>query len=246
MKTPNNICALCKNEGNILNSHIIPEFMYKPIYDDKHRLLLRKNGFTIKSKPIQKGIREKLLCEKCEGQLSVYEKYIREILYGGTAITIQQFNDRITISELDYAKVRLFYLSLIWRMSVASNHEMWKKVDLGPHQEIIRCMIFSENPGSQRKYGFVSIIPLFNGKIVDDLILQPDWVRSHSGRIYNFVAGGCIYLFHVSNQNIEKEAEQWLINPDGTWVISMKDARKIHFLRYEAEKIYNAVKIVEI
>ncbi len=128
-------------------------------------------------------------------------------------------------------------------MGVASNHEMWRKVDLGPHEEIIRGMILSKNPGSQRKYGFVSIMPLFNGKIVDDLILQPDWVRGRSGRIYNFVAGGCIYLFHVSNQNIEKEAEQWLINPDGTWVISMKDARKIQFLRFEAEKIYNAVKI---
>ena len=66
-------------------------------------------------------------------------------------------------------------------------------------------------------------------------------MRGQSGRIYNLVAGGCSYLFHVSNQNIEKEAEQWLINPDGTWVISKKDARKIQFLRYEAEKIYNAV-----
>ena len=120
MKKINNTCALCKNKGNLQNSHIIPEFMYKPIYDDKHHLILRKSGFKVKTRPLQKGIREKLLCQNCEVQISVYEKYVRKILYDGTAITIQQFEDRIILSGLDYVKVRLFFLSLIWRMSVAS------------------------------------------------------------------------------------------------------------------------------
>jgi len=242
MKILNNICALCKSKGNILDSHIIPEFMYKPIYDDKHRLLLRKNGFIVKTEPLQKGIREKLLCKKCEGQLSVYEKYVREILFGGTVINIQKFSDRIILYGLDYAKVRLFFLSLIWRMSVASKHDIWRNVNLGPHQEIIRDMILSENPGSQWEYSFLSIIPLFNGTIVDDWILEPDWVRTQFGRLYSFIVGGCIYLFHISKQNIEKDAGQWLIHPDGTWAISLKNAEKIKFLRYEAEKIYRAVK----
>ncbi len=242
MKTANKNCALCKNMGPLHNSHIIPEFMYKPIYNGKHHLILRKSGFKVKTRPLQKGIREKLLCDNCEGQLSVYEKYVREILHGGTEITIQQFNDRIIISGLDYAKVRLFFLSLIWRMSVASKHEIWRNVDLGPHQEIIRDMIFSENPGSQWEYSFLSIIPLFNGTIFDDWILEPAWVRTKFGRLYNFIVGGCIYLFHVSKQHIEKEAGQWLIHPNGTWAISLKDAEKIKFLRYEAKKIYRASK----
>ena len=242
MKTIKNECALCKRKRVLRNSHIIPEFMYKPIYDEKHRLILRKNGHKANTKPLKKGIRERLLCEKCEGQISVYEKYVREILFGGTAISITPFNGRISISGLDYTKVRLFFISLIWRMSVASNHEMWKNVDLGPHQEIVRNMILFENPGSQREYGFLSIIPLFDGKIVDDWILQPDWVRTHNGRIYNFVVGGCIYLFHVSKQFIEKEAVQWLINPNGTWAISIKDAGKIKFLLLEVQKVYNAIR----
>lgn len=242
MKMMSNICALCKNEGNILNSHIIPEFMYKPIYDDKHRLFLRKNGFIVKTKPNQKGIREKLLCKNCEAQLSVYEKYVREILFSGIEINIKKFSNRIILSGLDYAKVRLFFLSLIWRMSVASKHDMWRNVDLGPHQEIIRDMILSEKPGTQWDYSFLSIIPLFNGTIVDDWILEPDWVRTKSGRFYNLIVGGCIYLFHVSKQHLEKEAGRWLIHPDGTWAISMKNADKIQFLRYEAEKIFRAEK----
>ena len=29
-------CALCKNNAELRNSHIIPELIYKPMYDDKH------------------------------------------------------------------------------------------------------------------------------------------------------------------------------------------------------------------
>ncbi len=241
-KTINNTCALCKNKGPLRNSHIIPEFMYRPIYGVKHRLYLRKSGSIVKTKPLQKGIREKLLCKSCESQLSVYEKYVCEVLFCGTEIYIKKFNDRIILSGLDYAKVRLFFLSLIWRMSVASEHKIWENVNLGQHEEIIRDMIFTENPGTQWKYSFLSIIPLFNGTILEDWILEPDWVRTKLGRFYRLLVGGCIYLFHVSKQRLGNGAGEWLIRPDGTWAMSMKNANNIPFLRGEAEKISRAIK----
>ena len=148
------ICRLCKEDHNLKNSHIIPEFFYKPIYDSKHHLHLRKSGKLIKGQPLQKGIREKLLCEGCEQQLSRNEKYVREVLFGGTEVGTRRIQNRLELSNLDYTKVRLFFLSLIWRMSVASEHAMWKNVDLGPHEEPIRQMVHSENPGEPWKYGF--------------------------------------------------------------------------------------------
>ena len=59
-------CALCLREAALCRSHIIPEFLYEPIYDDKHRLKLLS---VIPEQPTtykQKGIWEKLLCEACE------------------------------------------------------------------------------------------------------------------------------------------------------------------------------------
>jgi hypothetical protein len=32
-------CRLCNSEGRVVSSHIIPEFLYKALYDDKHRFL---------------------------------------------------------------------------------------------------------------------------------------------------------------------------------------------------------------
>ncbi len=236
------ICRLCKEDHNLKNSHIIPEFFYKPIYDSKHRLLARKSGKLVQGRPLQKGIREKLLCEGCEQQLGRNEKYVREVLFGGTEISIQKFQNRLVLSNLDYTKVRLFFLSLIWRISVASEHALWKNVDLGPHEEQIRQMVHDEKAGEPWEYGFLCILPFFNGTFVEDWILEPDWVRSDWGRFYRLVVGGCVYLFHISNQRLPEQVSELLIRKDGSWVISFKDARKMSFIRGEAERVFEAMR----
>lgn len=232
------ICRLCKEDHNLKNSHIIPEFFYKPIYDSKHRLHLRKSGKRLKGKPPQKGIREKLLCEGCEQQLSRNEKYVREVLFGGTEIGTRRVRNRLELSNLDYTKVRLFFLSLIWRMSVASEHAMWKNVDLGPHEEPIRQMVHSENPGEPWKYGFLCIVPLFNGEILEDLILEPDCVSNDWGRLYRLVLGGFVYCFHVSNQRFPAQWREGLIRKEGSWLLLLKDASEIPFILEEAKQGY--------
>lgn len=236
------ICRLCKEDHDLRNSHIIPEFFYKPIYVSKHHLLARKSGKLVRGKPLQKGIREKLLCGGCEQQLGRNEKYMSEVLFGGTEIGVQRSQDKLVLSNLNYTKVRLFFLSLIWRMSVASEHPMWKNVDLGRHEEPIRQMVHGENAGEPWEYGFRCILPFFDGKFVEDWILEPDWVRSDWGRLYRFVVGGCVYLFHISNQRLPKQMSEQLIKKDGSWVISFKDARKMPFIRGEAEQLFKAMR----
>jgi hypothetical protein len=236
------ICRLCKDDHNLKNSHVIPEFFYKPIYDSKHHLLMRKAGKLVQTRPLQKGIREKLLCEGCEQQLGRNEKYVREVLFGGTEISMQRFPNKLVLSHLDYAKVRLFFLSLIWRMSVASEHAMWKNINLGPHEEPIRLMVHNENAGEPWEYGFLCILPFFDGKFVEDWILEPDWVRNDRGRLYRLIVGGCVYLFHISKHRLAKHVSERLIQKDGSWVISFKDARKMPFIRREAERVFDAMR----
>lgn len=232
------ICRLCKEDHNLKNSHIIPEFFYKPIYDSKHRLHLRKSGKRLKGKSLQKGIRERLLCEGCEQQLSRNEKYVREVLFGGTEVGTWRVQNRLKLSNLDYTKVRLFFLSLIWRMGVASEHAMWKNVDLGPYEEPIRQMVHSKNPGEPWQYGFLCIVPRFNGEILEDLILEPVRERSDWGRFYQLVLGGFVYFFHVSRQRLPKQMSKWLIRKDGSWVLPLKDASEIPFIIEEAKRGY--------
>jgi hypothetical protein len=235
-------CKLCQNPDPLRQSHIIPEFFYKPIYDLKHRFPVRKGGRIVKGRALQKGIREKLLCGTCERKLSVYEKYIREVLFGGSAIAIRQENEKLVITGLDYQRVRIFFLSLIWRMSVATSHRMWQNVDLGRHEEKIRRMILAEDPGEPWEYGFLCILPMFDGKFIEEWILEPDIVQTDRSRIYRMVVGGCIYLFHVSDMHLRPEVEERLVQKDGSWILTLKDARKIEFIYQEAKRVYGAAK----
>ena len=127
------ICYLCKKKSELKKSHIIPEFVYKDLYDSKHRFHVLS---TLKETPRpieQKGIKEKLLCGsgKCEQQLSIYEKYAKEVLMGGVEITVKDEGDIIFVSDVDYQKFKLFQLSILWRASIC-NDKMFSRVELGP------------------------------------------------------------------------------------------------------------------
>ncbi len=73
-------CRLCKKITQLKNSHILPEFFYQTIYDNKHRTIFDSSEKYSKARYQQKGIREPLLCENCEQQFSKYERIVAPII----------------------------------------------------------------------------------------------------------------------------------------------------------------------
>ena len=75
------ICKLCKKDKNLCNSHIIPDFFFRLLkksldptkFDYKSFFVLSTEKIPSKK---QTGYFEKMLCEKCENQLSEYERYV--------------------------------------------------------------------------------------------------------------------------------------------------------------------------
>jgi hypothetical protein len=202
----------------------------------KHRIYARISGKLAHMPPLQKGLREPLLCWDCEQKLSPYEKYNREILYGGIEITGSRKRNRIDLTGLNYKRVRVFYLSLLWRMSIAG-HRFWKEVDLGRHEEKVREMVLHEFPGEPYDYGVSCIAPLFDGQLLADFILEPDFKRNDRGRFYRVVLGGFLFMFHVSAVRLQDMGKQLLIQKNGHWNIPIIDAQNIEFLREEAKRM---------
>ena len=101
-------CALCREKKKLCNSHIIPEFLFKPLYDGKHQIHIISTDSDMKPKKGQKGTREKLLCGDCEGLLSKYEKYAREVMYGGREIGFQETEKKALAFYVDYKIFKLF------------------------------------------------------------------------------------------------------------------------------------------
>jgi hypothetical protein len=73
-------CKLCLQEKQLIKkSHIIPDFMYKDLFDDKHAILLNtSNTKTRNTKILFNGEYEgNILCESCDGKIigGIYENY---------------------------------------------------------------------------------------------------------------------------------------------------------------------------
>ena len=112
-------CALCHQDAKLCDSHIIPEFLYATLYDEKHRF----HGISIdpqkRDNIYQKGIYEKLLCVSCEQSISEAESYASKLFNGGVGMSFTPEANRLHLSGLNYVQLRLFQLSILWRAGVS-------------------------------------------------------------------------------------------------------------------------------
>lgn len=107
-----NICRVCLKESKLRKSHILPEFLYEDLYDEKHRALVISQK---KEKVFQKGLRELLLCQQCETKLSRYEKYAKEIIQKLPKFSRDASGRFLYSKGVDYSRFKLFQLSILWR-----------------------------------------------------------------------------------------------------------------------------------
>ena len=158
------ICNLCKSEKELCNSHIIPEFLFKPLYDPKHRAI---KLLADKSKRfIQKGLRDSLLCRDCEQHIANnIETPFAEQWW--KILPSSHSNPLLTLSGLDYKITRLMILTNLWRAHCSQKSE-WEPVKLDRYASEIAQMIQNIDPGDEAEF------PIWGQLIVDEV----DRVRS--------------------------------------------------------------------
>jgi hypothetical protein len=144
-------CALCQQERVLGKSHIIPEFMFGPLYDDKHRFYQISPIATKPNRLLQKGLRQRLLCDECEQRLSRYERYARDVFFGDAAKRPHRTHTGYLFTELNYKSLKLFFMSLLWRLGVTSIRQV-KSARLGPHLERLRSLILRDDPADYLTY----------------------------------------------------------------------------------------------
>jgi hypothetical protein len=142
----NGICRLCEEPAELRNSHIFSEFLYRPIYDEKHRAVALSPIPGSREDVLQKGLREYLLCGKCELRLSKLEKYAAEVLRGLPDLDSLSPGSVVNVQGIRYDEFKVFQMSLLWRASVAQQAS-FQHVSLGPHEPKLRSMVLRGDPG---------------------------------------------------------------------------------------------------
>jgi len=231
-----NTCRLCRVASELRESHIIPSSIIRlkrdETLDNRFYELYNKLNRTI-----QDGPKEYLLCDDCEQKIGRYEKYFKEAIHlSRHGIEIKHNAQFAVIDNLDYSNVKLFFLSLLWRMSISSRPE-FENVCIGDEEEAVRKMIVTEEPGKSSEYSVNAVIPLFNQKM-DEGWSTTALVSESRPTVYAIVIGGILYYMSGTRQNRSFLPEPFLsglpellLNESARWIKPLADFNSIPCLR---------------
>jgi hypothetical protein len=234
------ICKLCGQLKELRNSHIIPEFLYSNLYNQKHQMM-GINGVGNRGwKPLQKGITEKLFCESCEQLLNDY--YEKPFLKQW--IMTPQLPDPWNVTDvhwihIDYSSFKLFHLSVLFRAGVSSL-PTFAAVKLGPHEDKLRKFIISYNPGESWQYPIFAyaVVHHKTNKIIQ-MITQPQQSKFGGRRCYGIMYGGAEWWVMVASDR-NSEYEQISLKSDGSMPFYAVPWNEISVVQQASEALKNA------
>lgn len=225
-------CRLCLQQAKLCRSHVVPEFLYKMLYDSDHRFIELFDVKKGRAKQTQKGHREYLLCAACEGKINRYEKHIRRLFVDPLPTAYVPNSQRIRQHpRIEYNLAKLFFLSVLWRASVSSL-SIFKHVSLGPHEGKVRRMLEAEDAGHSLDYP-VSVHALFmDGEHFRDFMVEPTYMRVDGKRCYRLVLMGFVVLIYVDSVPIRGIQERLAMAPDRPFETYQTELREFKFLAY--------------
>lgn len=238
------ICKLCQNERDLRQSHVIPEFMYQNVYDQNPKRYYHLDFDTeahnqSKSKILQKGVREYLLCDECEGKLSKWERYTAIFFYAKTKGNTAFLKDKILTADgykiyvwanVEYGSFKLFLMSLLWRLIISTQYTT-PEVDVSLLEKL-RLAILAENPLTYDVFGcLLQVLYYPNGKKAGKIILAPYITQSANGDILNIFIDGFLFSFYLNSEDASLEQKEFFLNEQGNIQIVGRQALEDPILR---------------
>jgi len=215
-------CAFCRAQAELRQSHVIPELFYKPLYDEKHRMQeIRFVGSTVeKGKMPQKGIRERLLCETCEGRFSVWERVLSQTLYHRP--DLQEDTEKCTsFHGVNYREMKLGLLSILWRAHAARSRT-FRHVNLGHHESRLHRMLIDGDPSTSLVFPVLAFVDT-SGALEPMGVDEPQAIRLEGHHTYRFTLSGMAWFFIVSSHQVSESLAKYFLQEDGDFLVPKVD-----------------------
>ena len=200
-------CKLCGKTAKLLKkSHVIPNFMYNGIQDELNRMAIANlNSLDANPKFQQTGYFDKyVLCSKCDNELiGKLERYVALVLFDRTSTEKLAFEKAagpdeaksIIIKNIDYARFKLCFLSILWRSHLSTN-KFFRKVDLLENANVIRQMLLTNDPKDDTEFK-ISIVAVRNHEGLLRMVFEPAIVKIGNGYVAIFFINGIFYFIDL-------------------------------------------------
>lgn len=233
------LCKFCGESSNLVRSHIVSEFFFKELYEDRkytevvaasdQRDLIR-----------QKGTRERLLCSVCEGFIAKeYEDY------GAKAFRMLKSQTReaqgaVVVSGLDYRRFKLCMLTQLWRMSLSACAH-WQHVRLpSDTQHDILLMLRSGDPRGVADYGIMAESVFADDGEHFNAFIPPVRITNGDSTFILATFAGLSWYYALGCFKMGADLKGYFLNLDGTLKIgakALRDTRHIQMFADELEAV---------
>ena len=215
----------------LVRSHILPEFLYKPIYDPDHRFGVVSSDVGLATYRIRKGVREYLLCEECERLLSKHETVVANEIRCIMDTICQNPGIERYDAKVSYLDWRLCILSIMLRVSL-SRRDRFVGIEMGlEHETNLKNMLIEGNPGDPLRYAMICACPLLwpgdaERKPDRRLILFPSRFQFADPTLFWFLAHGLMFWVYLSSDAPPPYLAECTLRPDASWPIVIGDAER--------------------
>lgn len=164
-----------------------------------------------------------ILCEQCEHRFSPWDDYGTELLLKkwNSFDPVKESNETVRgylLPAFDYPRLKLFFLSVLWRASV-SRHSMYTGVDLGPREPELRCRLLETDPGAKDDFGVV--LQAFDETNVG--MLNPGMERFDGLRFCRIYLAHVIAFIKTDRRPFQHPFAAMALQPDAPLVVIRKD-----------------------
>jgi len=172
------------------------------------------------------GVYDKIVCKDCENIWQGWDDYAQKLL------TEEPLNGQVrchgsqklayVVNNFEYKKLKLFFISMIWRASVSSQ-QFFSKVSLGQFEDIAKQRIADNEPGDTEDFSV--ILAKFNHPLAKS-ILDPHEHKLSDVNYLRFYLGGYIADIKVDYKPNPKLLSQLTMAENRPLCILCRDFKK--------------------
>ncbi|HRY52257.1 MAG TPA: hypothetical protein P5089_00180 [Candidatus Portnoybacteria bacterium] len=179
------ICKFCLQDKKLVDAHIVPRCFFERQKGGELFLEVLCTNKSIRKSRSYIGLYDNsLVCYECEQKFSKFDDY-------GCKLLLSNLDDKnfilssagekagYQINSFDYDKLKLFFLSVLWRASNSERKE-FAKINVGSYNEKLKEMIINKNPGNQDEFSiFLTkfIDPLGSRNFMDPFSIKIDGIN---------------------------------------------------------------------
>jgi len=226
--------------------------MYKDLYGTEHKLVLvGVDDFKRKGVKNTGFFEKSILCANCDNErLSNLERYASSTIFKLDSLNRkpQIITEDIVAHDglrsvryhnLDYSKIKLFLLSILWRAHISSN-PFFESVQLGKYAEKIRIMLMNNDAGGE-DFLETCIVKIENdGSRSYKALIDFRKVKDDNNTFYVFNMNDYMYHFNISSYKKTSIFEKGRVRKDGTMDIALLNGNfaRGYFDSYLGKRIF--------